>query len=412
MSETSTSPVDAVQSAAALAKSVGRLSVAMSVLAARQATSLFKSSSNAAAVDSDVARATREHLSGPFRTAYAVGTNIQTGIVDAAFDMAGFAKLGPKPTGDTTGLTISMTDRMKRRVNGVQTVASGAPGRPVPQSELVARLVQYHDDSAAGEATRQKAVEGLWKSEGLATTIGKFLLAENLFSDPALPASVLPIAHVGFGSGSTEALLFDRAALGARFNEVCHPEYIPFAYEGIGAILRLYERGLFKMMSGALGLIPLDAKDGPDGANFFGTYLAQFDQDTQRLITHGYGRLVAFSNIDIYTAIREATALPAERIAPAVHGAGFAFGMMNSADMPRILQNSNIPFEPSVRAAFQNGLVYSLVFFDWYTPGLLAAWKPSAGPLETELIELARREAEGSMRRGQLLPFHLENPRT
>ena len=85
---------------------------------------------------------------------------------------------------------------------------------------------------------------------------------------------------------------------------------------------------------------------------------------------------------------------------------------MNSADMPRILQNSHIPFEPSVRAAFQNGLVYSLVFFDWYTPGLLAAWKPSAGPLETELIELARREAEGSMRRGQLLPFHLENPRT
>lgn len=413
MSETSTSPADAVQSAAALAKSVGRLSVAMSVLAARQATSLLRSSSAAGASSGDdVARAAREHLSGPIRTAFAVGTNIQAGIVDAAFDMAGFAKLGPAPTGDTTGLTISMSDRMKRRVNGVQTVASGAPGRPVPQSELVARLVQYHDDSSSGGATRQKAVEGLWKSEGLATTIGKFLLKENLFSDPALPAPVLPIAHVGFGSGSTEALLFDREALGTRFTEVCHPDYIPFAYEGIGAILRLYERGLFKMMSGALGLIPLDAGDGPDGTNFFATYLAQFDEDTQRLITHGYGRLVAFSNIDIYTAIRQATALPAERIAPAVHGCGFAFGMMNSADMPRILQHSDVPFEPSVRAAFQNGLVYSLVFFDWYTPGLLESWQPTAGPLETELIELARREAEGSKRRGQLLPFRLETPRS
>lgn len=412
MPETSTSPVAAAQSAAALAKSVGRLSVAVSVLAARQASNLVRPSSEpgGSAAD-DVTRVAREHLSGTLKTAFAVGTNIQSGLVDAAFDLVGFAKLGPAPTGDTSGLAIAMTDRMERRVRGVRTVASGAPGRPVPQSELVARLVQYREDSTAGGTTREKAVEGLWKSEGLATTIGKFLLDENLLSDPELPAAVLPIAHVGFGSGSTEALLFDPDRLAARFAAVCQPEYVPFSYEGIGAILRLYERGLFKVMSGALGLIPLDAEDGPDASNFFAAYLSQFPEATQRLITHGYGRIVAFSNIDIYTAIRQATALPAERIEPAVHGCGFAFAFMNSADLPRLLQHSDIPFEAPVRAAFQNGLVYSLVFFDWYASGLLEAWQPTE-PLETELIELARHEAEAARRRGYLLPFRLETPRT
>jgi len=55
--------------------------------------------------------------------------------------------------------------------------------------------------------------------------------------------------------------------------------------------------------------------------------------------------------------------------------------------------------------------MYALVFFDWYVPGLLAGWQPQ-GPLEAELIEHARLEAESARRRGYLLPFRLENPRS
>jgi hypothetical protein len=83
---------------------------------------------------------------------------------------------------------------------------------------------------------------------------------------------------------------------------------------------------------------------------------------------------------------------------------------MNSADLPRILENSALPFEAPVRAAFQNGLIYGLVFFDWYTPGLLAKWEP-AGPLEAELIDHARREAASAQQRGFLRAFRLDNPR-
>ena len=84
---------------------------------------------------------------------------------------------------------------------------------------------------------------------------------------------------------------------------------------------------------------------------------------------------------------------------------------MNSADLPRILEHSAIPFDARVRAAFQSGVVYALVFFDWYANGLLDSWKPS-GALETELIEHARREAASARQRGYPLAFRLEQPRT
>ena len=94
-----------------------------------------------------------------------------------------------------------------------------------------------------------------------------------------------------------------------------------------------------------------------------------------------------------------------------MQGCGFAFAFMNSADLPRILENSAIPFEPPIRAAFQNGLIYSLVFFDWYTPGLLTNWNP-VGRLETELVEHARQEAAAARERGYPRVFRLDRPRS
>jgi hypothetical protein len=394
-----------------LLKSLGRLGLATSLLAARQVTHLLSAPERTGEALDDVSRAAGGHLSGVVRTAFAVGTNLQTGIVDAAFDLAGMKALGEKPTGSTAGLAIPMAAGATRRVTGVRTVASGALNRPVLQAELVQRLTEYHDEATSDSVDREKAVSGLWKSEGLSTSVGKHLVPENTLNDPRLPRAALPIAHVGFGSGSTEELVFDVAGLDALFADRCAPDFKEFSYEGIGAILRIYERGFFKVMSGSLGLIRLDAPDGPDPSGFFAAYLDRFPAGIQRLITHGYGRIVAFSSINIASAIEAATALPPERVEPAVHGAGFAFAFMNSADMPRILENSAIPFHPAVRAAFQNGLVYSLVFFEWYAPGLLAAWKP-AGRLEAELVDLARSEASLNVQRGYPLAFRLQNPRS
>ena len=93
-----------------------------------------------------------------------------------------------------------------------------------------------------------------------------------------------------------------------------------------------------------------------------------------------------------------------------MHGTAFAFAMINSLELGRVLRESAIPFQPPVRAAFQNGLTYALVFLDWYVPGLLARWKPQPG-IEADLIDHARREAARSLERGFPLAFRLENPR-
>jgi hypothetical protein len=221
---------------------------------------------------------------------------------------------------------------------------------------------------------------------------------------------LLPIEHVGFGSGSTTFHLFDAEKLNRVFAERCANDHREFSYEGVGAILRAYESGFFKLMSGALGLTRADTPEGPNPAGFYADYLKQFPPHIQRLIAHGYGRIFAFSHMDIYDAIRDATKLPEERIEPVVHGAAFAFLMINSADSPHILRHSGVPFAPSVRAAFQNGLIYALAFVEWYAPGYLAKWRPE-GPLETEMVEHARREIALAMERGFLLAARLAHPR-
>jgi hypothetical protein len=400
---------DVVHAAGSLVKAAANFSLAMSFYAARQAVAIVSPSPQTAAGMNDVTAVAGGQLTGALKTAYAIGANVQSGIVDTAFNLAGFGARGQKPAGDTSSLSIPMATGAMRRVTGVRTVASGAPGRSVPQGEFVNLLIAHHAEASTGTADRERAVTGLWKSEGLSTTVGKHLLPENTLRDPRMPREVLPIAHVGFGSGSTEIAVFDVPKLVTLFTERCHPDYQDFSYEGIGAILRIYERGFFKVMSGALGLIRLDSPDGPNPEGFFAEYLKQFSPERQRLIAHGYGRIVAFSNMNVFSAIEEATTFPADRIEPAIHGCGFAFAFMNSADLPRLLDNSAIPFDAAVRSAFQNGLVYGLVFFDWYTPGLLAGWQPQ-GSLESELIDLARREAAAARARGFLRAFRLDEP--
>jgi hypothetical protein len=83
--------------------------------------------------------------------------------------------------------------------------------------------------------------------------------------------------------------------------------------------------------------------------------------------------------------------------------------MMNNEEMPRLLENSAIDYPGEVRPAFQTGLVYGIVFCDWFAPGFLAKFRPS-GPLGEKLVALARDEAARNLRRGSILPFSLENP--
>lgn len=306
-------------------------------------------------------------------------------------------------------LSISLIPLAMRRMNGVKTVSSGAVNRTIPQDEFASTCRRYQEEAAAHSGEMPKVIEGLWKSEGFATTFGKYRLPENTLDDPRIPRESLGITHVGYGAASNEHARFDTAMLHEIAETKCHPQYRGFMYEGLGSILRIYEPGIFKFMCGALGLIPKGAPAGPDKTGFFAGFYKDFTPEQQRLITHGYGRLVAFSKISVYKAIAEALTLPKERVGPCVMGIAFAFAMMNSEEMPRLLANSAIEYDAPVRGAFQSGLVFGVVFCDWFTPGLLQRWKP-AQKLEEELIGLARSEAALNQKRGYILPFALENP--
>jgi len=310
----------------------------------------------------------------------------------------------------TDQLSFSILTTMVRRFGGVRSVAQGAVNRQIPQKEFSTRCREFQQEAAAQNSTMPPVVAGLWKTEGFATTFGKYRLDENTLVDPAIPRESLGITHVGYGAACTEYALFDADKLKHIFATLCEPHYAPQSVEGVGSILRIYEPGFFKKMCGFAGLIPKNAPPGPDRTGFFASFMNQFTAEESRLITHGYGRLVAFSNLGLRKAIEEARQLPANRVQPCAQGIAFAFAMMNSPDMGRILEASEIDVAGPIRSGFQTGLVYGVTYCEWFAPGMLKAWK-CRGKLEEKLIALAVDEAARNQKRGYILPFQLENPR-
>jgi len=307
-----------------------------------------------------------------------------------------------------SGLSIPIVPLAIRRVHGVKTVSSGAVNRTIPQPEFCDVISRIQAEAAARCDSMPQVVDGLWRAEGFATTFGKYRLPENTLADPRIPKEAWGIVHVGYGAATAEYTEFQPDGIHEVAEQKCVPACKGFLYEGTGSTLRIYEPGFFRWMCGVLKLIPKNAVDGPDREGFFASYLSAFDDEQQRLIAHGYGRLVAFSRISVHRAIEEAIQLPERYVEPCVMGIGFAFSMMNAQEMPRILANSEVAYKPGVRTAFQRGLVYALVFCDWFAPGFLSRWK-AQNAVEDKLVSAASGESRLNQTRGYPLAFRLED---
>jgi len=124
---------------------------------------------------------------------------------------------------------------------------------------------------------------------------------------------------------------------------------------------------------------------------FFAKFFAGFPKDVamvdQRMV---WTAVWASARSACIRRSTKAASLPPERIEPCVRGIAFAFAMMNSVEMGRLLENSAIPYSDKIRAAFQNGLVYGLVFCDWFVPGFLGSLA-AVGAAGGELTSLARK---------------------
>lgn len=276
---------------------------------------------------------------------------------------------------------------------------SGSKGKgPFTQEEFLARWSAIQQ-SAARNKDLQAMTRGFWEMESLGAAYGETPPEGCTLRDPKLPIEVRPIVHTGMGVAAVEAGEFDPAKISQRIESLAHPDFRLFSYESVGAMLGAYEAPFPKRL---LGLKPL-RRPRP------GEFILQFSPEIQRLISVGYGRVLYFNSGSITGALRKIANRPFLDAPAAVLGVAFACAMINHLDFWVVLETEGRFRNSNWSAAYREGLIYALEFWEWEVPGFLRSL-PLRGTRSAELIAVAQREIESCMSRGCLNAFHVENP--
>ncbi len=293
-----------------------------------------------------------------------------------------------------------------RKCVTIRSVSHGIHQGPLTQSEFVAGMSSIHRDAVLSTDIGRKT-SAFWKMENLASSFLKNAQPGQSLRDADLPIEIRPIAHCGMGIAAVEVADFKAQRITEVIESFSSPACRLFAYEGSGAMLALYEKDLFGLMSRAcrmLGLLPLAALDRPDEREF----LADFEPEIQRLIAHGYGRMLYFKHGNIAAAVEAAMTLPSLDASACVQGIAFAYAMVNNGDLQRVFKAGESLNAAEFSPAFENGLIYALEFWEWMAPGFLDQFAPKS-TFGSYLTEVARREIEYCRRRGTLSPFIVES---
>jgi hypothetical protein len=288
---------------------------------------------------------------------------------------------------------ISLRKTGWRKLLAFRTVSQKKMEGQLSQEEYIAR---WSAEQKIAEHSKETAVmtAGLWRMESLGVTYARQTPAGKTLNDHTLPLACRPIAHVGMGAGSVEVSNFDPDKITEMIESLSNPSFHLFSYESLGAMLGIYEKSLPRIM---LGLKPLNPPD-PQG------FIRFFSPEIQRLISHGYGRLLYFNSVNIAATVRNVAARSFLQAPAAIQGMAFAYTMVNNADLWTVLGTRTGFESPGLKAAFRNGLIYGLEFWEWESPGFLRTLKPPNNN-SAELIEIAQQEIEVSRARGFLAPF-------
>jgi hypothetical protein len=283
-----------------------------------------------------------------------------------------------------------------RKLLAFQTVSQKKMEGQLSQEEYIVRwsaeqkLAQQADNAAARTA-------GLWHMESLGVTYAKQPPPGKTLNDPSLPPECRPIVHVGMGAGSVEVANFDPRKITEMIESLSNPSFRLFPYESLGAMLGVYEQSLPRIM---LGLKPLNRPE-PRG------FIKFFAPEIQRLISHGYGRLLYFNSLNIAATVRSIAARSFLQTPAAIQGMAFGYTMVNNVDLWTVLETGSGFEDPELRTAFRNGLIYGLEFWEWETPGFLPTLKPP-DKNSAAMIDIAMEDIEVSRARGFLPPFWVE----
>ena len=165
-------------------------------------------------------------------------------------------------------------------------------------------------------------------------------------------------------------------------------------------MLALYEPRLIPFERMMMGLTKLERPEPRE-------FLSSFSEEIQRLISHGFGRLLYFRGMGIKAAVQKARGIDFLKIDGATQGVAFAYLMVNHAELDRALEAGQGLPTPELVTAFRNGLTYALEFFEWMSPGFLDSLQPATA-LQEDMIAQARQQIETARSRGWLAAFKVE----
>ena len=283
-----------------------------------------------------------------------------------------------------------------RKLLAFQTVSQKKMEGQLSQEEYISRWTAEQKLAQAGSDAAARTT-GLWHMESLGVTYAKQPPKGKTLNDPTLPPECRPIVHVGMGAGSVEVANFDPAKITEMIESLSNPNFHLFPYESLGAMLGVYEKSLPRIM---LGLKPLNRPE-PQG------FIKFFAPEIQRLISHGYGRLLYFNSTNIAATVKAIAARSFLQAPAAVQGMSFGYTMVNNADLWTVLETGTGFEDPALKAAFRNGILYGLEFWEWESPGFLRTLKPP-NKNSSEMIDIALQDIEVSRARGYLAPFWVE----
>lgn len=269
---------------------------------------------------------------------------------------------------------------------------------PFTQEEFLARWSAIQQ-SAARSKDVEEMTRGFWKMESLGAAYGETPPEGSTLRDPKLPVEVRPIVHTGMGVAAVEVGNFNPAEISRRIESLAHPDFRLFAYESVGAMLGAYEVPFPKRL---LALKPLP-RPRPE------EFIPFFSPEIQRLISVGYGRILYFNSPSISTALRRIADRPFLDAPAAVLGVAFACAMINHRDFWLVLETEGEFRDPKWGAAYRDGLIYALEFWEWEVPGFLGSLRPT-GRRSAELIAAAQQEIARCLERGSFNAFSVGNP--
>lgn len=265
--------------------------------------------------------------------------------------------------------------------------------RVASQEDFIETIRNVQAEACRSDSVAEMTL-ALWHMEKLGFSLAAGRLAGTTLHDERIPPEVQPIAHAGMGIAAIWLHGLQPAAVADFIDRFAHPGFQAAAYESIGAGLGVYTQRLFKFIFQLTAGMPFPSVGTPRPAAFLEAFL----EALHRLISHGYGRALYFQSPGIGRALRAAQNTGFADAASTVHGAAFAYAMVNHAQLPAVMDVALQLEDTGLAAAYREGILYCLGFWEWAFPGFLRLL-PSPTPHRADLIAEAQRRTDAG--RGQ-----------